>query len=149
MKHTLLIITALMLIVGCGSSEKEPEKDTSSSQAREPIDGSTLVWKNGKPYAPYSGVAVEYYGNGQKESETGYKDGKLDGKVTTWLENGQKYIEGTYKNGKEDGLWTYWRENGQKWREVTYKDGQYISKKCWDEDGNESDNEGDRWDDKL
>jgi len=33
MKQTLLIITALMLIVGCGSSEKEPEK--------EPIDDET------------------------------------------------------------------------------------------------------------
>ena len=176
MKQTLLIFTALMLVFGCSSDketdvkidenteeetsssqasvEKEPEKDTFSSKAREPIDGSTLVYKDGLFCAPdsdkpYSGVAVEYYGNGQKESETGYKDGKLDGKVTTWLENGQKYIEGTYKNGKEDGLWTYWRENGQKWREVTYKDGQYISKKCWDDDGNESDNEGDCWDDKL
>ena len=163
MKQTLLIITALMLFVGCSS---------------DPIDGSTLVRKDGLYYAsdanePYSGVAVEYYDNGQKMREgsykdgerdrkwTGwyengqkryeetYKDGKEDGKWTGWWENGQKYLEGTYKNGKEDGLWTYWRENGQKWREVTYKDGQYISKKCWDDDGNESDNEGDCWDDKL
>ena len=54
-KQTHLIITALMLIVGFTSGQ-------------EPIDRSTLVWKDGKPYAPasdkpYSGEAVIYYEN--------------------------------------------------------------------------------------
>ncbi|MDP6396118.1 MAG: formylglycine-generating enzyme family protein [Candidatus Marinimicrobia bacterium] len=32
MKHTLLIITALMLVVGCGSSEKVPEEETKADE---------------------------------------------------------------------------------------------------------------------
>jgi len=136
MKQTLLIITALMLVFGCGSSEKEPEKDTSSSQAREPIDGSTLVWKNGKPYAPYSGVAVKYYDNGQKYREGTYKDGELDGKATGWYENGQKREEGTLKDGELDGKFTQWHENGQKMKEGSYKDGKEDGKVTeWYENG--------------
>ena len=90
------------------------------TSGQEPIDGSTLVGKDFLQYAPgsdkpYSGVAVWYYDNGQKE----------------W--------EATFKDGKEDGLMTYWYENGQKWQEETYKDGSLISSKCWDEDGKEMD----------
>jgi len=55
MKHTLLIITALMLIVGFTSGQ-------------EPIDGSTLVRKDGLWYTsgsdkPYSSEFVSYYHN--------------------------------------------------------------------------------------
>jgi antitoxin component YwqK of YwqJK toxin-antitoxin module len=128
MKQTHLIITALMLVVGCSS-----DKETPSSQAREPIDGSTLVGKNGVWHAPdsdkpYSGVAVRYYGNGQKRAEGTYKDGELDGFSTLWYENGQKSEEGTWKDEKRDGLWTDWYENGQKGAEVTWKDGKQIGK---------------------
>ena len=94
MKHTLLIttaliITALILVVGCSS-----DKETPSSQAREPIDGSTLVWKDGLYYAPdsdkpYSGAAVEYYENGQKKGEGTFKDGELI-EATRWDEDGNK-----------------------------------------------------------
>lgn len=103
MKHTLLIITALMLIVGCSS---------------DPIDGSTLVRKDGLYYAsdanePYSGVAVWYYENGQKSEERTFKDGELDGLHTLWYENGQKSDEGTFKDG-ELIEWTSWDKYGNK-----------------------------------
>ena len=160
MKQTLLIITALMLVVGCGSSEKEPEK--------EPINyETTLVEKDGVFYTkdtnkPYSGKVFGLYEvggqkisegtlkdgkangkltiwheNGQKKKEGIYKDGKLDGKWTDWHDNGQKYKEGIYKDGLKDRKWTYWDENGQKWHEVTHKDGEVIEEIYWDEDGNE------------
>ena len=137
MKQTLIIITALMLIVGFTSGQ-------------EPIDGNTLVVKDEDgdgiylKYAPdsdkpYSGVAVEYYDNGQKKYELTYKYGERDGKSTAWYDNGQKWTEGTYKDGKPDGLWTRWYDNGQKENEPTWKDGEVISIKCWDKDGNEID----------
>jgi antitoxin component YwqK of YwqJK toxin-antitoxin module len=126
MKQTLLIITALMLIVGCSS---------------DPIDGSTLVRKDGLYYAsdanePYSGVAVWYHENGQKSDERTYKDGEFDGISTLWYENGQKEYEGTWKDGKEDGLETWWYKNGQKWEKSTYKDGERIESTSWDKYGN-------------
>ena len=125
MKHTLLIITALMLIVGCSS---------------DPIDGSTLVRKDGLYYAsdanePYSGVAVWYHENGQKSDERTYKDGKEDGLWTGWYKNGQKSYEETYKDGEliEE---TWYHENGQKRSVTTYKNGELIEETYWDEDGN-------------
>ena len=148
MKQTLLIITALMLVVGCS----------------EPINIDELVerdgiWHSKDTNKPYSGKAVKYLENGQKELEGNYKDGKKEGIETEWYENGQKKSEGTYKNGKDDGLytkwyengqkkselnykdgkqdglWNFWFENGQKGYEGTYKNGEEISVKEWNEDG--------------
>ena len=125
MKHTLLIITALMLVVGFTSGQ-------------EPIDGSTLVWKNGKPYSlsPYSGVAVEYYDNGLKFGEGTWKNGKEVGLFTSWYENGQIRSEETYKDGELDGKLILWYEDGQKGLEGTHKNGKLIEWTEWDEDGN-------------
>ena len=128
MKHTLLIITALMLVVGF-------------SPGQEPIDESTLVSKDGLYYAPgsdkpYSGESVLYYESGQKMSEGTWKDGKEDGLWTWWHENGQKRSEVTYKDGERDGKYNYWHYNGQKENERTYKDGKQIEEIWWDRDGN-------------
>ena len=110
MNKTLLIITALMLIVGCSKKTDvkingSTEKVTSSSQVsieKEPIYDSTLVRKDGQPW---------------------------DGKLTWWYDNGQKELEGTYKDGKKDGIHTIWYENGQKEEEQTYKNGKLIDLK--------------------
>ena len=124
---TALIITALMLIVGCS----------------KPINEDSLIDRNGVKYQqdsqkPYSGKVFSLYGNGQKEFEGSYKDGKRDG-LWFWLDDiGQKYKEETYKDGELDGLWTYWNYDGQKIRENTYKDDELISSKCWSDDGEET-----------
>ena len=89
MKHTL-IITALMLIVGC-SQKMAPFIE---EPVEKPIDGSTLVRKDGLFYAPdseepYNGDAVWYYDNGQIHSELRFKDGELI-ESTRWGEDGNK-----------------------------------------------------------
>ena len=119
MKHTLLIttaliITALMLVVGC---------------SKEPINIDELVerdgiWHSKDTNKPYSGKAVEYLENGQKYYEVTFKDGKEDGKWTEWHDNGQKKSEVTYKNGEKDGLWTEWTWDGHKRIEGTFKNGE-------------------------
>ena len=152
MKHTLLIITALMLVVGCSSPE--------------PINyETTLIIKNGVHYTkdtnkPYSGPVFSLhkdgrkhwegtlkdgkrdgkwwkeYENGKKDVQIIYKDGKRHGLYIQWHDNGQKRYEITYKNGRKNGLETGWHENGQKSSEGTYKDGELIESTRWDEDGN-------------
>ena len=129
MKHTLLIITALMLVVGF-------------SPGQEPIDESTLVSKDGLYYAPgsdkpYSGESVLYYESGQKMAEGTWKDGKLDGLLTGWYENGQKSTEGIWNEFGPHGLRTSWYPNGQKSGKTLYEDGVKISQECWDESGDE------------
>ena len=121
MKHTLLITTALMLMLGCSS---------------EPIDVDKLVERGGLHYEvnsdkPFSGEVISWYYSGQLEKKGTYKDGELDGLWTRWYENGQKGYEGIFKDGKLHGLWTEWYENGQKKKEGTYKDGEQIGKTKW------------------
>ena len=112
MRKTLLIITAVMLVIGCS----------------KPINDETLIDVDGLKYHPetkelYSGDVFKNYLGGKTEYEGYYKNGKQDGKWTNWYENGQKAVEGTYKDGKADGKWTEWYETGQKKGEGTYKDG--------------------------
>ena len=88
--------------------------------SKEPINyETTLVERDGVFYTkdtnkPYSGDVFSLDKNGEIEEEKTLKNGIV------W-------------NGK----WTEWYENGQKKVEVTFKDGEFISSKCWDEDGNE------------
>ena len=149
MRKTLLIITALMLVVGCSESDAQQKiitvtetyKDGDVSKiSYHKITGNKIelvkeinwyengqkwfeeTWKDGKP----DGKWTYWYGNGQKREEGTYKDDKEDGLFTEWYENGQKIREVTYKNEKKDGLSTYWYENGQKQWEATFKDGEQI-----------------------
>ena len=150
MKQTLLIITALMLIVGCSKPINEDSLIDRNGvkyqqDSQKPYSGKVFrlydtgenknegIYKDGK----LEGLWIEWYENGQKKLEVTFKDGKEDGLFTKWYDNGQKGSEGTYKNGKQDGLFTSWYENGQKSEEITYKDGEMIEWTWWDEDGNE------------
>ena len=106
MKKTLLIITLFITGVCLGQTYQLAEE----------------FYENGLPkaiktYKVSKGKielvkAITLHENGQKEKEGTYKDGKLDGKWTTWYENGQKEYEGTYKNGELDGKWTFFNEDG-------------------------------------
>ena len=62
----------------------------------------------------FSGVCVDYYGNGQKKYERNFKNGKEEGLCIHWYENGQKQSEGQYRDGKPDGLWSEWTEGGER-----------------------------------
>ena len=104
MKHTLLIITALMLVVGCSSSEPINYEETLNER-----DGVHYTKDTNKPY---SGPVFSLDKNGQKIWEGTIKDGKKDGKWTEWYENGQKKVEQTYKDGELDGKWTFFNEDG-------------------------------------
>jgi len=84
---------------------------------------------------PENGPYVEYYGNGQKELEGHYKNGKREGLWTTWWENGRKANESHYKNGELVGSRTSWFETGKKWVEVYWKDGKLLSASSWKPDG--------------
>ena len=149
MKHTLLIITALMLVVGCSKPINEDSLIDRNGvkyqqDSQKPYSGKVFrlydtgenknegIYKDGK----LEGLWIEWYENGQKKLEVTFKDGKEDGIDTRWYENGQKKAEGTYKDGKPDGKLTWWYENGQKEEEGTFKDGRLIESSAWDEDGN-------------
>ena len=78
---------------------------------------------------PKDGPYVEYYGNGQKNREAHYTNGRQEGVSNTWYENGQKYHEEHWQNGKKDGLFVEWDKNGNKTKEIQYQNGKEISRK--------------------
>ena len=73
MKQTLLIITALMLVVGCGSSEKEPEEETKAEE-------QAAVEK--EPEKEPIGMVFVEGGTFQMGSNSGYSDEKPVHSVT-------------------------------------------------------------------
>ena len=90
-------------------------------------DGQNIVFLPNDTDA-YTGKYLCKYGNGQKEKEGKYKNGRLVGKRTFWHENGQIMREENYKDGKLDGKWTEWNKNGQKVRQKNYKNGKLDGK---------------------
>jgi len=97
-----------------------------------------------KPPENFTGTWVNWYVNGQKGSETQFKNGKLDGTSTAYYDTGVKSYEqhlvnhvahgtgtgwysdgklmytGQYRNGKQDGKWVHWYPNGTKQQESNY-----------------------------
>ena len=76
-------------------------------------------YKDGK----LDGKSTTWYENDQIKSKENYKDGKLDGKRTTWYKDGQIESEVNYKNNKKEGKETTWYENGRVKSENNYKNG--------------------------
>ena len=161
MKKTLLLITSLVFLTTIAFSQskvnikswwsKNVKIDSSGTNDNGKRDGLYTQWyengqkkwegtyKDGKIVEEWT-FHYDYYENGQKKEEGTYKkNGKKDGKWTSWHENGKKTIEGTYKDGKKDGLETRWYENGQKELEGTYKDGEFDGLWTgWHENGQNS-----------
>ena len=136
MKAILLSLFVGLLMVGCG----------------EVVDSSKLQDRDGVTYlpneeTPFTGRAESFYGNGQKESEENYKDGKADGLWSWWYENGQKKWEENYKDGKlisaeswkpngekcpvtnlkgGNGVWVSYNDDGTEYKRYSYKDGERV-----------------------
>ena len=146
MKHTLLIITALMLVVGCGSDSIK-------------LDINNLIDRGGLMYAPnddepFTGIVFDFYENGEKKLDGNYRKGLMNGKWTYYHENGQIHAQGRFIDGDggfpfsipdslnipplngRSGRWSFWYENGQKKGEGTHKDGERDRKWTgWYENG--------------
>lgn len=58
------------------------------------------------------GQYQSYYQNGQREYNTEYRDGVLDGPYYYYLPSGLLYIQGQYREGKRHGPWREWDSLG-------------------------------------
>lgn len=87
-----IIILLLPILFSCNASGKTICVETDAQDK----DGIIYFQNDTKPF---SGKNLCNYENGQKKSEANYKDGKLDGKSTTWNENGQIEVEAIFKDG--------------------------------------------------
>lgn len=112
MKTFSIIVFSLLFSVQLLAQKKAPLAD---------LD----LQRDGKYYQrnhmePFSGVAFEDFDNGKKKSRAEFKNGKLNGKVTTWHETGEKATLVNYKNGISTGTEMHWYDTGVKKLEVNY-----------------------------
>ncbi|MDB4737337.1 hypothetical protein OAF75_00730 [Verrucomicrobiales bacterium] len=115
----LIIVSLPLLLGGCGGEKKEsvtdvkPELEGVNLEELERRTGGTekdIVYLKGSD-TPYTGKSFELYKDGQKRSESNWKD------------------------GKRGGLEVWWHENGQKSVDLNWKDGELISQKWWNSKG--------------
>ena len=61
---------------------------------------------------PYTGKFFHFHSNGQKRGTGDFKDGKLEGLLTSWYKNGQREMEGNFKSGSLI-FSRYWNSEGK------------------------------------
>ena len=95
-KLLILLFSILISLNSYGSYHSYSETICVDTDAQE--KGGIIYLPN--KTKPFSGKNLCKYENGQKKSEGNFKDGKKDGKRTSWNENGQIEVEENFKDGK-------------------------------------------------
>jgi len=80
---------------------------------------------------------IKHIGSNTYYSESNYTNGLRDGKAKILYDNGQLYRVMNYENGLENGTMELYYENGKTKSLCLYDYGKLVSKKCWDESGQE------------
>ena len=82
------------------------------SSSKEPINVYEMLVKRDGTYVtkdleskPYSGPVYALHTNGLQQMEGTLKDGKWDGKWSSWNRKGELAVEGNFIEGKKDGIW--------------------------------------------
>lgn len=92
-----------------------------------------------------SGCSVihkDYYENGNIKAEYSIRNGKFVGKFKAYYDNGKLNSKGEYNNGKMVGIWHYYYSTGSRQSIQKYSKGRIISIDFWDENGNQTINNG-------
>ncbi len=87
-------------------------------------------------YSANKKIKSTFYQNNYVAREYYYMDKTPIGTWTLYYPSGAKYRDIPYKNGAIDGKVTTWYLNGKIKSEVLYINGVQKEKKCWDDKGN-------------
>jgi len=124
MKTVIIISISLALLYACGNNLKK-NIDASFADGK-PSKISYINDANGKTDTVRK---EEFYKNGQKKVEGGFKNNMRDGVWTYWYENGKVWSKGSFKNGLSDGKFDIFNEDGSKYMQSCYKNGKPDG--CW------------------
>ncbi|MDC0202010.1 hypothetical protein OAJ56_02080 [Flavobacteriales bacterium] len=164
MKNLLLLLLCVPLMFSCGENEKNDNTENTEKNwwDIERVEADKLDEIDEIVYykeEPFNGISFKEYENGKLEKEINYRDGRRDGLLRFWHENGNLHSEINYQAGKIIIQRLYWKDgrlhsyityndnimhgrhyiNNGKRTEVIWEDLKIVSKKCWDESGNEID----------
>jgi len=66
------------------------------------------------------GTWIGYHSNGNKASESEYRNGFLNGKTVSYYDSGRIRYIGYYENGKKAGTWQFFNKEGAPQREEKF-----------------------------
>jgi antitoxin component YwqK of YwqJK toxin-antitoxin module len=124
MKILLLILVSIALFTGCDSRYKKSIDKTFSDG--KPAKISVMDTVDGRNDTISK---VEYWPNGNRRIEGGYKNNLRDGEWTYWFENGKVWSKGSFKDGLSEGKFQIYNEDGTRYLESSYKMGKPDG--CW------------------
>ena len=103
-----------------GQKEKELTHDTMTEWY---VNGNKRTQKKfiGDQTRGLSRIWTKYYERG-KNNELNYKDGELNGLAVNWYKNGQKESESTFNAGQRLSV-IVWNPSGEKCSETNFKNG--------------------------
>jgi hypothetical protein len=82
-----------------------------------------------------SGPAFEFHKNGARHTEGRYLHGKRVGHWVAWSDRGEKQSESEWEDGVLNGLYLSYWPNGRRSAEVHYERGVKVLEKTWDDQG--------------
>jgi antitoxin component YwqK of YwqJK toxin-antitoxin module len=91
---------------------------------KEGVETDYLIYPNKK-------ILVKFYVKGKKHGA----------QLCFWYGGTTLQSESNYNKGERDGIQKWYYKNGQLGTETNYIEGKLTFKKCWDENGNEIDEE--------
>ena len=125
MKMKLFFYICLVTVLACSCSEENVEEQV--SQVKTPESGLVETGLK-KTYYPNGnlqmkgklnndglkeGIWTSYFENGQKNSESNFKNGINNGYSMVWYPSGNVRYFGDYLNGSKTGTWTFYNEKGE------------------------------------
>jgi len=124
MKIIYLVLISVAILSSCESKYKKcVEKYFSDGKPGKIYYLDTLNGKNDTI------SKVEYWSNGNRRIEGGYKNNLRDGEWTYWFENGKVWSRGSFKDGLSNGKFEVYNEDGTRYMQSSYKSGQPDG--CW------------------
>lgn len=104
------------------SSQKKLLRDYYITGELQAEGGFIHLGENEDSTTVFDGLLINYYKNGQKESERTFSNGKMNGEWIEYNNDGLISFKANWKNNLLDGLYTKFFENGQ-FIQFEYVDG--------------------------
>jgi antitoxin component YwqK of YwqJK toxin-antitoxin module len=107
----LFIIAICLIISNCGSQIGENKYSEGVCDCNELFLSPDGIWRLND--TPYSGKCIAYHQNGNKESESEFMEGKMNGYTISYYRNGNIEESVEWKSGIASGKVKYYYETGQ------------------------------------
>lgn len=111
-----------LAVTGIEARDTDANSDTRATIDKAELSINATTGERMHAGQPFTGVALRYFSNGQRESEESFLHGRRNGSLRRWFDNGQLAFESSYMSGRREGITTSWWGNGNLRSQTTYVD---------------------------